>query len=170
MIRRRARRSPPREAPAATTTIAPRDTPLETPPSTKVPTTEAPTAPTTIAPTVTVTVIIDGDTVEISTGERVRLVGIDTPERGTGNCASKATARLTELVLGHPVALVAGARDDEDRYGRLLRYVDAEVDAGHQLIVEGFAIVRLRQPATATAGTRVRTGVRRGRRALHPTA
>ena len=134
--------APTTEAPAATTTIAPRDTPLETPPSTKVPTTEAPTAPTTIAPTVTVTVIVDGDTVEISAGERVRLVGIDTPERGTGDCASKATARLTELVLGHPVGLVAGARDDEDRYGRLLRYVDAEVDAGYQLIVEGLAITR----------------------------
>ena len=72
----------------------------------------------------------------------MRLVGIDTPKRGTGDGASKATARLTELVLDHPVAHVAGARDDEDRYGRLLRYVDAEVDAGYQLIVEGLAIAR----------------------------
>ena len=112
------------------------------PPSTEVPTTDAPTTTSTTAPAVTVTVIVDGDTVELSTGERVRLVGIDTPESGTGDCASKATARLTELVLDHPVALMAGARDNADHYGRLLRYVDTDVDAGLQLIVEGLAITR----------------------------
>jgi endonuclease YncB( thermonuclease family) len=128
----------------------------DTPPTTDAPTTTTTEAPTTTAaptattqpplpapaPSVTVTDVIDGDTVEVNTGERVRLVGIDTPEAGTGECASRATARLTDLVLYQPVVLVAGARDDSDRYGRLLRYVDANSDVGYQLIVEGLAIAR----------------------------
>lgn len=31
--------------------------------------------------TVTVTKVIDGDTIELDTGEKVRLIGIDTPEK-----------------------------------------------------------------------------------------
>jgi endonuclease YncB( thermonuclease family) len=67
---------------------------------------------------------IDGDTVVTSKGT-VRLIGIDTPERG--KCGAKtATAKARVLApigstvkLGNPVSV-----DDNDRYGRKLRYVD----------------------------------------------
>lgn len=94
----------------------------------------------------TVTNIVDGDTLDVrsSTGtvERVRLVGIDTPERG--ECGFEAAAAaLSSLVLDRPVGLVAGARDDRDRYDRLLRYVDADgTDAGLTLIEQGLAVAR----------------------------
>jgi micrococcal nuclease len=70
--------------------------------------------------------IIDGDTLRLADGRRVRLVQIDTPELGTGECYSRAarTALLQRVPLGSRVVLERDpALDDVDRYGRLLRYV-----------------------------------------------
>jgi endonuclease YncB( thermonuclease family) len=93
-----------------------------------------------------VTHVVDGDTIDVraadGTEERVRIVGIDTPERG--ECGfGEASSAMSRLVLGEQVELVAGARDDRDRYGRILRYVDVGgVDAGLSLIQQGLAIAR----------------------------
>ena len=77
-----------------------------------------------------VTRVIDGDTVDVRRDgvvERVRLLGIDTPERD--QCGYTAAKDLiTELVTGREVTLVEGSRDDRDRYDRLLRYVEVTVD------------------------------------------
>jgi micrococcal nuclease len=70
--------------------------------------------------------IVDGDTLTTTRGDRVRLVQIDTPEVGSGECYSRAAAReLARLApVGSPVRLEADAAlDSVDRYGRLLRYV-----------------------------------------------
>ncbi|KRA31233.1 MULTISPECIES: thermonuclease family protein [unclassified Nocardioides] len=91
--------------------------------------------------TFVVTHVVDGDTVDLSNGETVRLVGIDTPERG--ECGyDEARAALVDLVEDERITL--GASDeDRDRYDRLLRYVDVgRVDAGLQLIKQGLAIAR----------------------------
>jgi micrococcal nuclease len=90
--------------------------------------------------------VVDGDTVDVraanGTEERVRVIGIDTPERGECGFGEAASA-MALLVGGEQVELVAGARDDRDRYGRILRYVDvAGVDAGLNLIQQGLAISR----------------------------
>jgi micrococcal nuclease len=70
-----------------------------------------------------VTYIEDGDTIEVNTGERVGLIGIDTPEQS--ECGfEEASQRMEKLTLGETVTLTPGAQDDVDRYGRLLRYVD----------------------------------------------
>lgn len=85
--------------------------------------------------------VVDGDTLELGNGETVRLVGIDTPERG--RCGyDAATERLRAMVGGERVRL--GASDeDRDAYGRLLRYVDlGSLDAGLRLIEAGLAIAR----------------------------
>lgn len=89
--------------------------------------------------------VVDGDTVDLSNGETVRLVGIDTPE--VGECGyERAKEALARLVLGRRVAL--GASDeDRDQYGRLLRYLDVRrgagyVDAGYQLLRQGLAVAR----------------------------
>jgi hypothetical protein len=86
--------------------------------------------------------VIDGDTIEVADGARIRLIGIDTPERG--ECGySEATAYLAGLVGRSAVVLVSGARDDVDRYGRVLRYVEVEgIDANLEMIRSGFAIAR----------------------------
>jgi endonuclease YncB( thermonuclease family) len=94
----------------------------------------------------TVTHVVDGDTLDVTstTGviERVRLVGVDAPERG--ECGfTEATDALRQLTLGQQVMLVPGAQDDRDRYGRLLRYIDVGgTDAGLEMIRRGLAIAR----------------------------
>lgn len=93
-----------------------------------------------------VTAVVDGDTVDVvSTSghtERIRVIGIDTPERGECGYAD-ATSALHRMITGKHVLLVPGARDDRDHYGRLLRYIDvADVDAGLQQIKTGVAIAR----------------------------
>lgn len=91
--------------------------------------------------TAVVSRVIDGDTVELSTGERVRLLGIDAPERGECHFGT-ASERMTALVEGRSVTLTRDRRDT-DRYDRLLRYIDIEgTDAGLTLIKEGLAISR----------------------------
>jgi len=71
--------------------------------------------------------VVDGDTIRLGNGLRVRLVQIDTPEvyfrpECYGRRASAVTKRLLPAgtlirLLGEP------ATDRVDRYGRLLRYV-----------------------------------------------
>ena len=71
--------------------------------------------------------VVDGDTVDLTNGAKVRLVQIDTPEvyfgaECWGHEASAETKRL--LPPGTAVRLVAEpATDSVDQYGRLLRYV-----------------------------------------------
>ena len=90
--------------------------------------------------------VVDGDTVDVvssrGASERVRVIGIDTPERG--ECGfGPASSALAKLVLDRQVKLRPGARDDRDRYGRLLRYVDVDgTDAGLRLIKKGLATAR----------------------------
>lgn len=71
--------------------------------------------------TYTVTYIVDGDTFEVESGERVRPIGIDSPERGQPYFA-EARAKMTELVLNKEVRLEKDI-SEIDRWGRLLRYV-----------------------------------------------
>jgi endonuclease YncB( thermonuclease family) len=94
-------------------------------------------------PSRTVERVIDGDTVQMANGDRVRLIGIDTPE--AGDCgAQEATDRLAALVLGEYVQLVNPASvQDTDRYDRLLRYIDlGDTDAGQTLLGAGLAVAR----------------------------
>jgi hypothetical protein len=98
------------------------------------------------AATWTVFHVVDGDTIDVRHAdgavERVRVIGIDSPERGECNFGS-ATSAMQALVGGREVVLSNGARDDRDRYGRILRYVDVdETDAGLTLIENSLAIAR----------------------------
>jgi endonuclease YncB( thermonuclease family) len=95
----------------------------------------------------TVTHIVDGDTLDVrlvsGKSERIRLIGIDTPERG--ECYSaKATERARQLAMSRAVVLRGDpTQDTRDRYGRLLAYVwlPGGKDLGFQLIAGGFAKV-----------------------------
>ena len=85
--------------------------------------------------------VIDGDTLDLliaGTKHRVRLFGVDTPERGD-RCYEEATERTRQL-SGDLVRIEPGTRS-EDRYGRLLFYLytssGESIDA--TLIQEGLA-------------------------------
>lgn len=88
--------------------------------------------------------IVDGDTIDTAKG-RVRIIGIDTPERGKCNYQA-ATAYLAALIpVGDEVNLGrVETMADEDRYGRLVRYVDTMdgIDVGSELIRASLAIAR----------------------------
>jgi micrococcal nuclease len=79
-----------------------------------------------------VTNVVDGDTIDINMSgktERVRLIGVDTPETKKPNapvqCFGPQASDYTHKTLtGKSVRLEADPQDDNrDRYGRLLRYV-----------------------------------------------
>jgi micrococcal nuclease len=98
--------------------------------------------------------VSDGDTVRVRIDggreERVRYIGIDTPEVTSDECfADEAAAFNERLVAGREVRLELDA-DERDRYGRLLAYVyagDAFVNA--ELLRKGYA-----QPLTVPPNVR----------------
>jgi micrococcal nuclease len=71
--------------------------------------------------------VADGDTVDLTNGEKVRLVQIDTPEvYFTPECYGEQASAITKRLLppGTLVRLLPEpATDSVDQYGRLLRYV-----------------------------------------------
>jgi micrococcal nuclease len=85
---------------------------------------------------VTVAEVVDGDTLRLTDGRRVRLVQIDAPEVDERECyGADATAALLRLApAGTEVTLVRDpVLDATDRFDRLLRYVFA---GGRNLNVE----------------------------------
>lgn len=108
---------------------------------------EISTAPPTPA-VATVVAVVDGDTIDVQTStgeERVRLIGIDTPEisrdGGVDDCyAQEARTYLDQLVYGHDVELVSDpTQADADRYGRFLRHVLIDGENAAQLAIEAGA-------------------------------
>jgi micrococcal nuclease len=93
--------------------------------------------------------VVDGDTIRVRLDgrtERVRYIGIDTPESvkpGTAvQCfAKRASAANAALVAGRSVRLVTDV-EQRDRYGRLLAYVYREPDGAFvnaRLVRDGYA-------------------------------
>ncbi len=108
-----------------------------------------PTSPSPTAEGAAVVRVVDGDTLVIDRGngnERVRLVGIDTPETVAPNApvecfGPEASAYVTDLLAGATVSLDPDpTQGDTDRYGRLLRYVWVATDAGGWNSVEALLL------------------------------
>lgn len=106
--------------------------------------------------------VIDGDTFKMSDGSKVRLIGIDTPEKYDSDKLDRqsdltgrdketikklgeaATEFVRKLVEGKRVTLVRETGyEDRDRYNRLLRYVYLEdgTFVNARIIEEGYANV-----------------------------
>lgn len=96
-----------------------------------------------------VTNVIDGDTIEASLDgvrERVRLIGVDTPETSHPSrpveCFGREAAAFTRAMLeGQTVFLEADpSQDNRDRFNRLLRFVwlpDGRL-ANYEIIAQGY--------------------------------
>ena len=89
--------------------------------------------------------VIDGDTIELINGDRVRYIGMDTPEevdpRKPVQCfAREAAERNRELVEGKTVVLYKDV-SPRDQYGRLLAfiYLASGTFVNLELVKEGFA-------------------------------
>jgi endonuclease YncB( thermonuclease family) len=89
--------------------------------------------------------IIDGDTIELTSGERIRILNVDTPELQGARCnrefalAMRAKERLAELLAaGRPISI---SRQGRDRYRRALAVVTiGGEDVAALLIREGLAL------------------------------
>ncbi len=111
--------------------------------------------------------VVDGDTYELAGGEKVRLVGIDTPELHESSklrsdaersgvtknvikiLGKKAKQYARRLVEGRRVMLRRDSQTgDRDRYGRLLRYVFLEdgTSINLKMISDGYAHAYTRFP------------------------
>ena len=91
-----------------------------------------------------VTRVIDGDTIEIEGGSRVRLVGIDTPEtvdpRAPVACFGKEASEETKRLLAGKSVTLEKDISETDKYGRLLRYVFIDnLFVNDYLVRQGFA-------------------------------
>ena len=90
----------------------------------------------------TVVEVQDGDTVIMSDGTIVRLLGVNTPERGMPYY-DEATELLADLVLGQvPVLIADSLSPDTGDNDRLLRHIENEdgLLVNYQLIKQGMAI------------------------------
>jgi len=90
--------------------------------------------------TVDVLDVVDGDTILLTDGRKVRYIGVNTPERDQP-FYNEATQLNRELVYGKTVTLHFSGRRT-DRYGRTLAmvYVD-DIRVGDSLIAAGLAVV-----------------------------
>lgn len=93
-------------------------------------------------PSGTVERIKDGDTLLLTDGRTVRLLGIDTPEKGRCWAQEATNALATMVPPGSPITLTQDPTQDQlDKYGRTLAYVDSPTtgDAGENLLRQGAA-------------------------------
>ena len=96
---------------------------------------------------VAVTRVVDGDTLVVTGGERVRLIGMDTPEtvapnRPVGCYGKEASAFTASLLPPRTGVRLVGDVEQRDVYGRLLAYVYRRSDAlfvNAELVRRGYA-------------------------------
>ena len=96
--------------------------------------------------------VIDGDTLELITGEQVRLIGVDTPEtkhprKPVEYFGKEATAFTLRTVAGKRVRLEYD-QQRHDKYGRTLAYVYLEdgTFVNAEIIREGYGFAYTRFP------------------------
>ena len=125
--------------------------------------TASPTLPSALDVNATLVHIVDGDTIDVKVGsqrERVRLIGIDTPETKKPNtpvqCFGPEATKFTTSLLPVDTALHLErdvvARDD---YGRLLAYVYLASDGTFvnlKIVRQGYARPLTIPPNVAHAG------------------
>jgi|GEM_PF-1297875 len=74
-----------------------------------------------------VTSAVDGDTIYLSTGEKVRYIGVDTPETKHPTkkveCFGQEAFEENKRLIQNKTVRLEKDVSDKDRYGRLLRYV-----------------------------------------------
>jgi len=111
--------------------------------------------------------VIDGDTIEIGTGDRVRLIGINAPERGQ-YLYEESSDYLRGLIGEREVELESDV-EDMDRYNRLLRYVfvnDTFINA--EMVRRGYAFAYIIPPNEkySTIIIRAEEEAKRGKRGV----
>lgn len=100
--------------------------------------------------------VIDGDTIVLQTGEKLRYIGIDTPEINFGKnpqCYALKAKEFNKKLVENKVVKIEKDISDKDKYGRLLRYVyvnnestSSAIFINEYLVRQGYAIVSTYPP------------------------
>jgi micrococcal nuclease len=104
------------------------------------------------APRRTCTRVVDGDTVILDGGERVRLIGVDTPELHRPNTPVQYYARearaFTRRLAEHRAVRLDYDQTRRDRYGRTLAYVFLEdgTFVNLEIVRQGYGFAYTRFP------------------------
>ena len=123
---------------------------------------------------VRVDIVIDGDTIQTDTGERVRLRGIDSPEvahhdQKLQHFGNESTQWLTQQIEGKVVTLVIDADEDVDRYGRTLAWIYLadgtlinleSIATGHARLMDRFGLPFDLEPALRQAAADAKSAQR----------
>ncbi|NTV31583.1 thermonuclease family protein [candidate division WWE3 bacterium] len=101
-----------------------------------------------------VTRVIDGDTFVIDTGQKIRLIGVDTPEIAKktppAECYANEAMLFTQKQLENKTIRLEKDVSETDKYGRLLRYAYLNDELFNQTLVEhGYALARSYPPDVA---------------------
>jgi micrococcal nuclease len=101
--------------------------------------------------------VVDGDTIALENGQKVRYLNVDTPETVAPNTpvqcfGPEASEFNKKLVKGQSVWLVSD-QENKDRYGRWLRFVFTSSEVGNleesvnaKLVKGGYAKVSIYKP------------------------
>ena len=118
--------------------------------------------------------VVDGDTLLLESGWRVRLIGVDTPETVRPNHPvepwGKQATEFTQQFVRNGVVRLQLDRERLDRYDRLLAYVwVGQQMLNEQLLLAGLARARLEfrySPAMKRRFARAEAEARRARRGI----
>jgi len=116
-------------------------------------TSEIVSPPATIRESAMVAYVLDGDTIEIAGGRKVRLIGIDAPElnnkENNPECFASQSAHMTKQLLEGQTIELEKDKEDVDQYGRLLRYVYSDgVFINEFLLRQGYGTKMAIKPNT----------------------
>lgn len=67
--------------------------------------------------------VIDGDTIVLENGEKVRYIGINAPEITKRDCFGNEAKKKNESLVLHKEVILEKDVSERDKYNRLLRYV-----------------------------------------------
>lgn len=122
------------------------------------------------------TKVVDGDTIYLDNGEKIRMVGVNTPERGVeGYITSKNFVQ--KLCLNKKVGIDIDDSKHSDRYGRTLGVVIVSgKNVNEMLLKEGLAEIMYMPPSEfypydwADSDTHVSSGHSSSSSSSHPTS
>ena len=101
---------------------------------------------------ITVNRVIDGDTIELSDGTTVRMIGVDTPEsvhpdQSRNSREGKTASEWTHNLLSGEKVRLEYDKERTDKYGRTLAYVYYKDEMVNEMLLKkGFAKTMIIEP------------------------
>ncbi len=91
--------------------------------------------------------VVDGDTIVLESGDRVRYILVDTPETTNGkhDCFGAEAREYNHMLVAGRSVTLAYDRECRDSYGRLLAYVTVDelddLEVNRTLLEDGYACI-----------------------------